>query len=158
MIYNIGKKEYALAGLVFGLFFGLFVLVVSKNLVIGITIGVLTGLLYAFAVMLLIKKTESKFNYLRGEISKLRKIVCEGPASLKQGEKISTGWIFLSEDAIEFYSLKTNDGGVNVPILLDNIVSVKRKSNQIIIETKSEEFIFAVIKAELWKKSIINVL
>ena len=69
------------------------------------------------------------------------------------------GWLFLSEDAIEFYPHKMNIGGQNISILIDDISNIETKSGQLKIHTKANEtFTFVVNKANLWKQSITDIL
>jgi hypothetical protein len=75
------------------------------------------------------------------------------------------GWMFLSEDAIEYYHVTVKKGIVNnikeknVLILLDDIQSVKtKKLNRIVIKTNTGNFKFFVTKPKEWKKYIASVL
>ena len=134
-----------------GLFWG--------NMTMGIRAGVLFGVLFTVTMAIFTKHIEKKSVHLRAEISKVRKIICEGPANHKKGVNAIGGWLFLSEDAIEFYPHKMNIGGQNIPILLDDISNVETKSNQLKIQTKEKvTFTFVVNKAKLWKQSITEIL
>ena len=87
------------------------------------------------------------------------KIYTDGATSGNGKVNAIGGWLFLSEDAIEFYPHKMNIGGQNIPILLDDISDVETKLNQVKIHTKTNEtFIFVVNKANLWKQSITEIL
>ena len=159
MVYKNGIKEWAImccgCGLVYGVLMGLF----WGNMITGIMAGVLFGVLFTACMAILSKHIEKKSEHLRAEISKVRKIICEGPANHKKGVNAIGGWLFLSEDAIEFYPHKMNIGGQNIPILLDDISDVETKLNQLKIHTKTNEtFIFVVNKANLWKQSITEIL
>lgn len=167
MVYKIGIKKLALICCGCGLAYGVFMGLRFGNMTVGIIAGVLVGVLFGvlFGVLLPVcmaifsKYIEKKSEPLRAEISKVRKIICEGPANHKKGVNAIGGWLFLSEDAIEFYPLKMNIGGQNIPILLDDISDVETKSNQLKIHTKTNEtFIFVVNKANLWKQSITEIL
>ena len=159
MVYKNGIKEWAIMccgyGLVFGVLMGLF----WGDMTTGIITGVLSGVLFTVCMAIFSKHIEKKAEHLRAEISKARKIICEGPANHKKGVNAIGGWLFLSEDAIEFYPHKMNIGGQNIPILLDDISDVETKLNQLKIHTKTNEtFIFVVNKANLWKQSITEIL
>ena len=159
MVYRMGIKQYALMCIYGVLLFGFFTTVISGyTLKTGLISGVAFGVLYTFGIALFMSFAERKFAYLRTEISKVRKIVCEGPASHKKGINAIGGWMFLSEDAIEFYAHKLNFGGNNIPILFDDIVEVESKRNKIIIKTYEEQFIFIVCQAKAWEKSIKDIL
>lgn len=170
MAYKIDIKILAImccgGGLVYGIIMGLF----WGNMTMGIMAGVLFGVLFTVCMAILLKliekifeplsaEIEKKSEHLRAEISKVRKIICEGPAYHKKGVNSIGGWLFLSEDAIEFYPHKMNIGNQNIPILLDDISDVETKLNQLKIHTKTNEtFIFVVNKANLWKQSITEIL
>lgn len=159
MIYKNGIKEWALmccgCGLVYGVFMGVF----WGNITMGIIAGILFGVLFTVCMAIFSKHLEKKSEHLRAEISNVRKIICEGPANHKNGVNAIGGWLFLSEDAIEFYPHKMNIGGQNIPILIDDISNVETKSNQLIVHTKTNgTFTFVVNKAKLWKQSITEVL
>ena len=129
------------------------------SMITGIIAGVLFGVLLTVCLAIFSKHIEKKSEHLRAEISKVRKIICEGPANHKKGVNAIGGWLFLSKDAIEFYPHKMNIGGQNIPILLDDISDVETKLNQLKIHTKTNEtFIFVVNKANLWKQSITEIL
>lgn len=159
MIYKNGIKEWAImccgCGLVYGVLMGLS----WGNMTTGIIAGVLFGVLLTVCMAIFSKHIEKESEHLRAEISKVRKIICEGPASHKKGVNAIGGWLFLSEDAIEYYPHKMNIGDQNIPILLDDISDVETKLNQLKIHTKTNEtFIFVVNKANLWKQSITEIL
>ena len=128
------------------------------DLSVGLIAGIAFGVLFTVVIAIIAKNLEKKFLPLRAEISKVRSVICEGPASYKNGINAIGGWMFLSEDAIEFYCHKLNLGGENIPILLDDIVEVKAKGNQLIIKAKDKEYQFVVNKSKSWQESIQRVL
>ena len=102
---------------------------------------------------------------LRNEISKARSIICESSSCRCRFGIMYYGWMFLSEDAIEYYSVTVKNGNINnikeknVLILLDDIKSVKtKKANRIVIKTINENLKFCVAKPKEWKKYITSVL
>lgn len=113
---------------------------------------------FLFAFFLSFAKPEKKCEALRTELSKVRKIICEGPAAQRKGINQIGGWLVLSEDALEFYRYNSNFVGNNLVFLLDDIVSAERKRKFLIIQTKTETFKFFVHKAPLWKNSITQIL
>ena len=156
MIYKTSWKEYLIRGVIVG---GILCIICSiwRGVIFG-GIVMLSGVLSFFVVMMFCSKLEKRVESIRVEISKLRNIVCEGPANLKNGINSVGGWLFLSEDALEFYPHKMNIGGDDTAILLDDIVNVETKVNQIIIQTKNKTFKFVVSRSNLWKKSITQIL
>lgn len=159
MVYKNGFKDYLILGVIFGVLFGLFMGLSEKNVIMGIILGVVCGFLFALGISLFMKRSEKKSKILRTEISKVRKIICEGPANHKKGANAISGWLFLSEDAIEFYPHKINFGGQNIPIRLDDVMKVETKSNYLKIYTKTNDlYTFVVNKAKLWEYSINEIL
>jgi hypothetical protein len=159
MVYKNGIKEWTLMCCGCGLAYGFFISLFYGDMTMGIIAGVLCGTLFTLCRAIFSKLIEKKSAHLRAEISKVRKIICEGPANHKKGANSIGGWLFLSEDAIEFYPHKMNIGGQNIPILIDDILNIETKSKQLKIHTKANEtFTFVVNKANLWKQSITEIL
>ena len=100
---------------------------------------------------------EKMFDPLRRDMHHLRTIICEGPVSYKDSSIVFGGWMFLSTDAIEFYSIKGNNNVKNIPILLDDIISVSTNKYNLIIETKETTYTFIVSnRIKDWKNCIKN--
>lgn len=159
MVYKKSFKDYLMMGVFYGLFMGLFMGLFEKNIIMGIIFGIVCGFLFTLGISLFMKRSEKKSKNLRAEISKVRKIICEGPANHKKGANAIGGWLFLSEDAIEFYPHKINFGGQNIPILLDDVMKVETKSNYLKIYTKTNDlYTFVVNKSKLWEYSINEIL
>ena len=103
---------------------------------------------------------QAKGQNLSQQIATVRKIICEGQASKKTSSivKISSGWMVLTEDALEYYELEKYQNGGNIAILIDDIVgtSVKGKDllNTLVINTKKNTYSFATHKAQIWKEQI----
>lgn len=159
MVYKSGFKNCLMTVIIFGVLYGLFMGLFAKNVIMGIVLGVVCGFFFALGLSIFSKRIEKKSKNLRMEISKVRKIICEGPANQKKGANAIGGWLFLSEDAIEFYPHKMNFGGQNIPILLDDVMKIETKSNYLKIYTKTNDlYTFVVNKAKLWESSINEVL
>ena len=153
MIYKNGIKEIIFIalfmGLIAGPLYGIFMGMVFQNMEMALQLGLgfAIAISIPFAILMIIINAvvEKKVVYLREELSKQRKIICEGPANHKQNNIAIGGWMFLTEDALEFYPHKMNVVGENIPI----------KAKQLIIHTKKgSNYIFIVNKSKLWKKSI----
>ena len=157
MVYKNGIKEYAIMGCCGALLYGGLMGLFWRNLTRGIIVGIIFGVLYSLCMALFSKHLEKKSKNLRTEISKVRTIICEGPANHKKGTNAIGGWMFLSDAGIEFYPHRLNFGGQNLLVPIHDIVNVETKSKQLLIYTKAEMFIFIVNKANLWKQSITNV-
>lgn len=153
-------------GAVYGFIMGVFIsfaipLDPETNLMLGIYVGLFFGTAYTIPMALIASSVAKKAKPLREEISKVRKIVCEGPATHKKSSidlKNVGGWLFLSEDAIEFYPLKLYVGGKNVGVPLDDIKKIERKGNIISISTTEETYQFIVDKGNLWEETINKTL
>ncbi len=102
------------------------------------------------------RHVEKKAELLRTQIYNSRKVICEGPVTHNEGHG-DYGWMFLSEDAIEFYSCK--GGEENIPILLDDIERVEKKFKKLKIYTKyGEVFSFAVPNSNRWRECITRTI
>ena len=163
MIYKNGIKEIIfialfmglIAGPIYGIFMGMVFQNMEMALQLGLGFAIAISIPFAILMIIINAVVEKKVVYLREELSKQRKIICEGPANHKQNNIAIGGWMFLTEDALEFYPHKMNVVGENIPILLDDILSVETKAKQLIIHTKKgSHYIFIVNKSKLWKKSI----
>ena len=159
-VYRNGTGKLALLCLAGGLAFGVIMgSVFSYGFQISIISGILFGTLFALFMSIFLGNIEQKFEPIRDEISKERKIICEGPANHKKAANAIGGWLFLIEDAIEFHPHQMNIDGQSISIFIDDISTVETRLNQIRIRTKTDEtFAFVVNKAKLWKKSITEIL
>ena len=157
MIYKNGIKEWVLLGCLSGLLYGFFMGLFFKNIVIGIIVGVLFGAIFAACIAIFSKKFEKKSECLRAEISQVRKIICEGPATHINGKNAIGGWMFLSEDAIEFYPHKMNVGGENMAILIDDITNVEIKINQLKICAKANKELMIYYKQHFYLFNQIQI-
>ena len=154
MVYkNEYEYLYALAG---GIFFG--VIMTLRMGVAGVFAGVIFGIIIFLFTSFTSAKVEKAANTLRNEISQVRHVICDGPATYLKDKKAIGGWLFLSEDALEFYPHKYNTVGENIPILLDDIEGVDIKKNQLVIRSKIGEYKFVVFKSKLWKQTIMETV
>ena len=104
MTYKNGIKEYALTGVMFGVPMGILFGLMHLSLLLGVITGFLCGFLFAFLIFLFVKYQEKKFDKKRTEIAKERKIICDGGATING----NGGWMFFTENGIEFYPHKIN--------------------------------------------------
>ena len=104
MTFKNGAKEYLLTGVLFGIPMCLLFSIYTLNIIIGLILGILSGLLFTFLIFLFSKFMENKFAKIRLEISKDRKVICDGAATMHG----NGGWLFLTELGLEFYPHKIN--------------------------------------------------
>ena len=151
MIFRNGFKEYALMGIFYGLSMGIFFGVTSENAIGGIISGVICGILFAFFMYLFIHKQEKKFDIKREEISKERKIFCDGGATLN-GVGV---WLFFTTQWLEFYPHKVNFSRKEIMIPLIEIKIIGSASNCLTIQNgKGDVFIFRVSHRKEWAEVI----
>lgn len=105
-----------------------------------------------------IKRLERKSVHLRNELIKVRDVICDGPAKHLRGMLSSGGRLFLSADALEFYSVKGNFNNENIAILLDDIRDVKTMRNRLYIYTDNTVIKFGVYKSKKWENQIATML
>ncbi len=154
MTYKNGKKEYILMGVLFGVPMGAFFGIMYLDVVLGIICGVLSGFLYALLIFLFVKFQEKKYDKKRIEIANMRRIICDGGATVNG----NGGWMFLTECGIEFYPHKINFSTNNIMIPLNIIVSVQTKRNQLVINTTDYTVSIVVTHNNEWKKHIEDAL
>lgn len=110
------------------------------------------------------KKAEKGAKILCEQIEASRKVLCQGSA--KHAGKLRAlthGWMFISEDAVEFYSIKgdlvVGSKGDNIAILLDDIQTIDIGKDmvwgdKILIATTENTYHFVVCKPDTWKEQI----
>lgn len=131
---------------------------VASGVINGIIFGIVLGIVMSVYISNMSASSERKVQPLRNEILKRRRIICEGPANHKQKTVIG-GWLFLSEDALEFYQ-HTRNGveGANIAILLDDITNVETRKNLLIIHSVQGVNQFVVYYPNEWKTTILRIL
>ena len=101
------------------------------------------------------KIQEKKFDKKREEIAKERKIICDGGATI-QG---NGGWMFLTENGIEFYPHKINFSTKEIKIPMNMITGVKTHKNQIVLSTVDQSTVSIVVSHNKeWKQQIETTL
>lgn len=158
MIYKNGLKDYLIMFVLCTLFYTLLMIFQFGFTVWVLVSGLIFGISFITICAFFSIYVEKKSKNLREEILKVRNIICDGPANNIIGKNSIGGWLFLSEDALEFYPHKVNFGGKGTAILIDDIISVDTKINQLIIKTNKEKYQFVVNKSKMWKKSITEIL
>ena len=154
MTYKNGIKEYALTGVMFGVPMGILFGLMHLSLLLGVITGFLCGFLFAFLIFLFVKYQEKKFDKKRTEIAKERKIICDGGATING----NGGWMFFTENGIEFYPHKINISTKEIVIPTNTIESVKTNKNQILVSANGKTIAIVVSHNKEWKKQIEDAL
>ena len=155
MTYKNGIKEYTLTTILFGTAMGLIFGLYLKSLFGGIITGIVNGVLFTFVIFLFVKHQEKRFANKRTEIAKERKIICDGVATI-QG---NGGWLFLTENRLEFYPHQINFSTKEIQIPINTIESVKTNFNQIVISTAQPSTVAILVSHNKeWKKQIDAML
>ena len=154
MIYRNGIKEYGLMGVLFGIPMGAMFGLKYLSLLTGIISGVLCGFLFAFLMYLFVKYQEKKFDKKREQIAKERKIICDGGATVNG----NGGWMFFTEQGLEFYPHKINLSTKEIMIPMQSIASVKTYRNQILVSTNGQVVAIVVSHNKEWKKQIDDAI
>ena len=87
-----------------------------------------------------------------------RPIICDGEARIINHYNITSHWAFVTNDAIEAYSLKKDIPIKTVFIDLNDIIDVIAMKNKITIVTKNKTYTFSVTMARSWKSSILSAI
>ncbi len=130
MVFRNGFKEYALSGVLFGGIMGLMWIIVY-GVIIGLISGIVSGVIFASLICLFTKIQEKKYSRQREEISRERRIICDGGATYSG----NGGWMFFTEYGIEFYPHKLNISTAKIFIPTDRIADVSTKYNKMILTT-----------------------
>ncbi len=151
MTYKNGIKEYLFTTVFFGAPMGLLLGLSKLSLLFGIIMGVLSGLLFTLLIFLFVKYQEKAFDKKRIEIAKERKIICDGGATING----NGGWMFLTENGIEFYPHKINISTEEIKIPTNMIEAVKTHKNQIVVSAADKSTVAIVVSHNKeWKKQI----
>ncbi|MBQ5808858.1 MAG: hypothetical protein IIW21_03775 [Clostridia bacterium] len=154
MTYKNGIKEYALTGVMFGVPMGILFGLMHLSLLLGVITGFLCGFLFALLIFLFVKYQEKKFDKKRAEITKERKIFCDGAATING----NGGWLFFTENGLEFYRHKINISTKEIVIPINTIKTVNTYRNQIIINAGENPVVILVSHNKEWKKQIEDAL
>lgn len=154
MVLSNKKSAFIYIGLIYAA--AIFVFTYSSGqIVFSLICSLVAGILFSAIMYFFSKRIAKKSENLRKQIESKRKIICQGDASYhKSGINAVGGWMFLSEDALEFYCHNANIGGSNIAILLDDITSVVAMRNILKVDTKEKTYSFSVIQAKVWKEQI----
>lgn len=151
MVYKNGLKEYLMTTVLFGGAMGLFYGLSTQSIIMGLILGIISGCLFTLLIFLFVKFQEKKFDKMRVEIAKERKIICDGGATLNG----NGGWLFFTERGLEFYPHKINLSRDTVSVSMNTIKSVKTVKNQIVIETADTPRLAIVVSHNKeWKMQI----
>ena len=154
MTYKNGIKEYTLTGVVFGVPMGILFGLMHLSLLLGVITGFLCGFLFALLMFLFVKYQEKKFDKKRIEIAKERKIICDGAATING----NGGWVFFTENGLEFYPHKINISTKEIVIPINTIKRVNTYRNQIIINAGEKPVVILVSHNKEWKKQIESAI
>ena len=99
MIYRNGFREYFLMVVLFGVPMGALIGLMKMSVAVGLIAGVFSGAAFMLLMLLFVKVQEKNYAKMRAELSKQRKIICDGAATI-QG---TGGWMFFTEQGLEFY-------------------------------------------------------
>jgi hypothetical protein len=151
MTYRNGWKEYLTTGVMFGVPMGIFFGINYWSVCFGVLGGLACGVLVTLLILLFCVVTEKKFDKLRVAIATERTVICDGGATVKG----NGGWMFLTENALEFYPHKINISTKNIIIPLAEIHSVDIKKNQLLIAEKDGTVLPIVVShVKEWKKQV----
>lgn len=156
-------KAYVTVALVIGLccsVYGAFIALnsgvsIAYTIVAFIICGIFIGTIWFITLIANAKRVAKNAKQLSHQVAKVRTIICQGQGNYRQAKrKVIGGWMFLTEDAVEFYGVKGKQQGYNIAILLDDIISVSTKRNSISITTAQQIYLFGVAKPDVWKEEI----
>lgn len=155
MIYKNGFREYFLMVVLFGVPMGALIGLMKMSVAVGLIAGVFSGAVFMLLMLLFVKVQEKNYAKMRAELSKQRKIICDGAATI-QG---TGGWMFFTEQGLEFYPHRFNTSTEEMFIPTDMITDVKTRKNQLVVTTENGlTFAIVVARVKEWKKQIDTAL
>ena len=155
MIYKNGIQEYTLIGVIFGGLMGIFLGLSHQSLWYGILGGLASGVLFALLMLLFIKAMEKKFDAKREEIAKERHIHCDGAATVAG----NGGWMFLTENELEFYPHKINCSRRELHLPLSSLRSVSVRGNTLQIAISDGTTCSVVVsQSKDWERQLNAVI
>ena len=157
-------KSFLIVAVIYGVLMGVSIYITTEDIIISTVLGIVSGFLFSllmFVFFKIVEKIMSKKGIniydvkstekLRNEIEAKREIIYDDLTSHMMSKMLyASGWMFLTEDALEFYKTKFNLGGNNIAILLDNIVSTSIKSKKILIRFAEKQT--SIHNEDIWTK------
>ena len=83
MIYRNGFWEYFLMVVFFGVPMGALIGLMKMSVAVGLIAGVFSGAAFMLLMLLFVKVQEKNYAKMRAELSKQRKIICDGAATIQ---------------------------------------------------------------------------
>jgi len=159
----------ALFGMPLGAFYAFSAAISSGDIVFGIAvgtiIGLLSGLLFTFLISLFAKWQESKFRSIRCELAKKYVIIYDGAANHFVNKEAVGGWLFLTSNGLFFKSHKYNFQAHELWIPYETVKSVSAYrnlgfiKNGLLLERKGGvQNKFVVYAPKKWIKEIEQML
>ena len=142
MVYKTQIKGYVIIGIVSGGTFGLVMGILRQNLIAGFSGGIIFGLLYSLYIAFASKRQAKKFDTKREEIKRSKKLYSDGPATFAN----NGGWLFLTEDALEFYPQKLTATKQPLCISLTEIQTASIEKGKLIVQTTTASYPFVVVQ------------
>ena len=154
MIYKNGIKSYILLGVYVGSIYGVFMGLFGRSALKGLWCGVFFAMLFGPLMYLIATILEKKFVKKRAQIQAERKLYCDGSATLMG----NGGWMYLTENGLEFYPHKINYSTKEYFVALSDIESARVVRKALVVTVKNAgDFSFVVANAVAWKKEIEEV-
>ena len=151
MIIKNRFQDFFKSGIIYGSFMGLFVGLSTQSFLLGLIMGIFAGALFGFLLFISTINQSKKFIAKRNEISSQRRIICEGPANFKN----RGGWLFFTEEALEFYPSKFYPSQRYLILPLTKLTSSMTTSNKLEITAfDNKKFLFVVANNKEWKRQI----
>jgi hypothetical protein len=155
VVFRLSTKDFLKMMIFTGVPFGIIESLTSNSVAIGLFAGIFFGVLFTFAMWIVNAILEGRYRGLRASISRERRLICDGGAT----NKGNGGWMFFTENGLEFYPHKINLSSKRIIIPIRLIESTESTANKLIIKLSGDlSYEFIVSRNNDWKRCIDNEL
>ena len=113
---------------------------------ITMPLGAIAGVVMCLFFIGALKPIEKHFTAKREEISATKTIIVDGAANLDK----AGGWLFFTEDTVEFHAHKANFDTSSVIIPRAEVQNIQKKKNDLIITANGTDYKFVVNYGNRW--------
>lgn len=126
----------------------------SGKFLAGLIVGVISGFVFGFVLYIYFLAVENHFNKKCTEISCGREIICEGPANVFG----KVGWLYLFEDALEYYPKRECVNNSRIIIKIEIITDVFLKREYLTVKNQNADAVFRVEQPKAWLEILLKII
>ena len=150
-LFFLSLGLYMIGGELFGILYGLSISNMTYGALFGLYWGIACGVAFPIVMQLISFLLEIKYRKLRKAIAADRRLICDGSATLNG----NGGWLYFTEQGLEFYPHKINLSTDKVILPLHLIESVETTKNILIVKLAADlSYPFVVAQNNDWKRCL----